>query len=71
HQDFKKKVRNGSTTKQEVESLSREFKVSINRTIKTLGVAKSSIYYKPVVYPKRTSPKRKIIDEQTKGYIKI
>ena len=38
-----KKVGNGSTMKQEVESLSREFKVSINRTIRTLGVAKSCV----------------------------
>ena len=44
--------------------------MSINRTIKALGIAKSSIYYKPVPYPKRTSPKRKSIDEQTQGYIK-
>lgn len=44
--------------------------MSINRTIKALGVAKSSIYYKPVAYPKRTSPPRKYIEDETKSYIK-
>ena len=44
--------------------------MSINRTIRALGVAKSSVYYKPKQYPKRTSPKRKKIDKETIGYIK-
>lgn len=45
--------------------------MSINRTIKALDVAKSSIYYKPVAYPKRASSIRKEIEDKTKGYIKI
>ena len=50
----------GRTTKQEVESLSQQCKVSMNRTIKALGVPRSTVYYKPKTYPqsrKRTSRK--------------
>jgi translation elongation factor EF-1beta len=41
-----KKVGNVSTTKEEIESVSRVFSVSINKTIEAQGVAKSIIYYK-------------------------
>lgn len=46
-----KKAGDGSTTKPAVESLFREFGLSMNRIIKILGIAKSSIYYQPRPYP--------------------
>lgn len=56
----------GRTAKQEVEFLSQQFKVSLNRVIRALGVAKSSVYYKPKVYPLRKSTSRKTISEEAK-----
>lgn len=49
----------GRTEKQEVESLSQQFQVSMNRTIRALGVAKSTVYYKPKSYPDRKRTARK------------
>ena len=44
--------------------------MSINRTIKALGIAKSSVYYKPKSYPKgRASRPRKILPQETKSGI--
>ncbi|MFT7201654.1 MAG: putative transposase [Algoriphagus sp.] len=69
YQNPKKKVGNGSTTKQEIESLSREFSVSMNKTIKVLGVAKSSVYYKAKAYPEGTRTARKELCTQMKAAI--
>ncbi|ANQ51902.1 hypothetical protein MY04_4567 [Flammeovirga sp. MY04] len=47
-----------------MEQLSSEFKVSLNRVIRSLGISKSSVYYKPVEVKKKrkrssqTLPKR-------------
>lgn len=43
--------------------------MSINRTIKTLGVAKSTVYYKPKKYPARKRTARKALCEQMKAAI--
>jgi len=43
--------------------------VSINRTIKALGVAKSTIYYKAKVYPDRRRTPRKNLTQQAKASI--
>ncbi|WP_169336251.1 hypothetical protein [Echinicola pacifica] len=43
--------------------------MSINRTIKTLGVAKSTVYYKPKEYPDRKRTARKALCEQMKAAI--
>ncbi|ERM81026.1 hypothetical protein P872_11530 [Rhodonellum psychrophilum GCM71 = DSM 17998] len=40
-----KKVGNGSTTKQKIESLSKEFGMNLNKAIKTFGVVKYTDYY--------------------------
>jgi putative transposase len=44
--------------------------VSINRTIKALGVAKSTVYYKAKAYPERKRTPRKHLAEQAKGSIR-
>jgi putative transposase len=59
----------GSTTKQEVKSLSRQYQVSMNRTIKALGVAKSTVYYKPKAYPDRKRTPRRMLEEESKEVI--
>jgi putative transposase len=43
--------------------------VSINRTIKALGVAKSTVYYKPKIYPMRERTYRKHPPEMAKSAI--
>ncbi|WP_157492711.1 hypothetical protein [Echinicola pacifica] len=43
--------------------------MSINRTIKTLGVAKSTIYYKTKKYPARKRTAQKALCEQMKAAI--
>ena len=65
-----KKVKNLSTTKQEVETLASEFSISINRTIKALGINKSSIYYIKKGYPSRRVRKCKPIRKSTQEAIK-
>ena len=59
----------GRTKKQEVQYISQQFEVSMNRTIKALGVAKSSIYYKAKPYPTRKSKVRKALDPAVKSAI--
>ena len=59
----------GRTTKQAVESLSGQYQVSMNRVIKALGVAKSSVYYKPKAYPDRRRTSRKQLEQNTKAAI--
>lgn len=63
----------GRTTKPEVESLSRQYQVSMNRVIKTLGVPKSTLYYRPNAYPqgrKRTSRKQ-LADDAKKAILQL
>ena len=60
----------GRTEKEEVSALSREFDVSMNRAIKALGVAKSTLYYKPKPYPKREGKPRKPLFEEAKVAIR-
>lgn len=43
--------------------------MSINRVIKTLGVAKSSVYYKPKSYPQRKRTLRKYLTDESKTSI--
>lgn len=43
--------------------------MSMNRTIKTLGVAKSSVYYQAKPYPKRQKTVRKNLPEEVKAAI--
>jgi len=43
--------------------------VSINRTIKALGVSKSTVYYKPKPYPERKRTPRKHLAEEAKATI--
>ena len=59
----------GRTTKQEVESISGQCQVSMNRTIKALGVAKSTVYYQAKAYPDRKRTPRKQLDQQAKAAI--
>lgn len=59
----------GRTEKQEVESLSQQFQVSMNRTIKALGVAKSTVYYKSKAYPERKRKPRKLPTPEAKAAI--
>ncbi len=42
----------------------------MNRTIRALGVPRSTIFYKAVKYPERKSPKRKEMDDHLKANIK-
>ena len=63
------KVGNGSTTKQEIESLSRQFGVSLKKTLKILGVAKSTVYYKAKIYPEVKRTPRKELSKQMKAAI--
>jgi putative transposase len=44
--------------------------VSINRTIKVLGIAKSTVYYKSKAYPKRKPMQRKQICKEAKSAIR-
>lgn len=44
--------------------------MSINQTIRTLGVAKSSVYYKPKVYPQRQPSVRKNLPQEVKAAIR-
>ncbi len=59
----------GRTTKQEVESISQYFQVSMNRTIRALSVAKSSLYYKSKAYPARKVITRKPLSAEAKEAI--
>jgi putative transposase len=60
----------GRTTKQEVESLSQQLQVSMNRAIKALGVPRSTVYYRPKAYPGgRNSRPRKELAEAAKAAI--
>ena len=43
--------------------------MSINRTIKALGIAKSTLYYKAKVYPDRKRTPRKHLAEEAKAGI--
>lgn len=43
--------------------------MSINRTIRALGVAKSTVYYKPKIYPDRKRTPRKHLDPEAKTSI--
>ncbi len=61
----------GRTRREEVEKLSSEFKLSKNRIIKALGVAKSSVYYKSRKYPNRKSSNRKELPLRVKRLIQI
>jgi putative transposase len=61
----------GRTRREEVEKLSSEFKLSKNRIIKALGVAKSSVYYKSRKYPNRKPSNRKELPLRVKRLIQI
>ena len=43
--------------------------MSINRTIRAIGVAKSTVYYKAKAYPERKRTPRKHLTEEAKGSI--
>ncbi len=60
----------GRTTKQEVESISQQYQVSMNRAIKALGIAKSTVYCKPKAYPDRKRKPRKEMEEGSKKAIR-
>ena len=69
YENPKKKVGNGSTTKQEVKALASEFSASLNRTIKALGINRSSVFYVKTGYPKSRTTSLKPISKTTKDAI--